>query len=237
MQKFTRPLTREIELAGQRLALTFTETGLAMRPVGSRKPPREITWAALAQQLGFEGDASAPAAPSSPAKQAATGEVATLLERLERWLAQHRPRYLKGLRPGAAASALDQFQTQLGLRVPEDLRALLAWHNGQSDDFVGCLVDRWNLMGTEAILAARSELTEGGGQAAWVPFLDDDAGNYVVLDTSQNPAPVREFWAGQAEQPVVAPSLTAWLNDFVAAVERGEYEEEPERGEFLRKPK
>jgi hypothetical protein len=47
MQKFTRPITREIELADGRLALTMTEQGLTVRPVGSRKPPAEITWAAI----------------------------------------------------------------------------------------------------------------------------------------------------------------------------------------------
>src|ERR1700732_5536090 len=47
VQKFTRPLTREVELAGGRLAFTFSEQGIAVRPVGSRRPPREITWGAL----------------------------------------------------------------------------------------------------------------------------------------------------------------------------------------------
>jgi hypothetical protein len=47
VQKFTRPLTREIEFAGERLGVTFSEDGLSVRPVGARKPPREITWPAL----------------------------------------------------------------------------------------------------------------------------------------------------------------------------------------------
>ena len=51
MQKFTRPLTREIELAGERLALTFSERGIALRTVGSRKAPWEITWPALVCHL------------------------------------------------------------------------------------------------------------------------------------------------------------------------------------------
>jgi hypothetical protein len=44
VQKFTRALTREIEAAGERLALTLSEQGIAVRPVGSRKPPREMSW-------------------------------------------------------------------------------------------------------------------------------------------------------------------------------------------------
>jgi hypothetical protein len=47
VQKFTRPITREIELGGERLALTLTEAGVSVRPVGSRRPPLELSWAAL----------------------------------------------------------------------------------------------------------------------------------------------------------------------------------------------
>ena len=47
MQKFTRPLTREIAFAGERLGVTLSETGLSVRPVGARKPPHEISWEAL----------------------------------------------------------------------------------------------------------------------------------------------------------------------------------------------
>jgi cell wall assembly regulator SMI1 len=47
MQKFTRSLTREIEVGGERLAITFSEEGLSVRPVGSRRPPGEMTWASV----------------------------------------------------------------------------------------------------------------------------------------------------------------------------------------------
>jgi hypothetical protein len=47
VQKFTRPLTREIGFAGERLGVTLSEAGLSVRPVGARKPPHEISWEAL----------------------------------------------------------------------------------------------------------------------------------------------------------------------------------------------
>src|SRR5207253_4107546 len=68
----------------------------------------------------------------------------------------------------------------------------------------------------------------------WLPFLDDDAGNYLALDTATAGRPIRDFHLGNAEHAVVASSLTAWLDDFVTQVEQGRYEEEPERGTFLR---
>jgi hypothetical protein len=46
MQKFTRALTREIELGGERLAVTLSEEGITVRPVGSRRPPASLSWAA-----------------------------------------------------------------------------------------------------------------------------------------------------------------------------------------------
>src|SRR5436190_22152154 len=69
MQQFTRPITREIEVAGERLAVTFSAAGMSVRPVGSRKPPVEMTWAdflrALAQSV------SQPAHPVTPEDLAA----------------------------------------------------------------------------------------------------------------------------------------------------------------------
>lgn len=47
MQKFTRALTREIEAAGERLAVTLSEEGMTLRPVGGRRPPHTLSWDAL----------------------------------------------------------------------------------------------------------------------------------------------------------------------------------------------
>jgi hypothetical protein len=60
VQKFTRPITRELEIGGERLAFTFGEQGIAVRPVGSRKPPKEITWAALLTHMTGPSAAAAP---------------------------------------------------------------------------------------------------------------------------------------------------------------------------------
>jgi cell wall assembly regulator SMI1 len=267
VQKFTRPLTREVEVGGERLALTLSDKGISVRPVGARKPPHEITWAALvafvtrkrtapgepttpelAAAVGALKAGAAPAppappqaanpAPPSPAPVAAS-PITALLGRLERWLAQHRERYLRGLAPGASAARLEQLQTALGRPLPEDLRALLAWRNGQDDADAGRFVEGWFLMSADEIEAARKELTsspeaERTWRPEWIPFLEDDRGNYVFLDTSQPGVPVREFWEKNREQPTVAPSLAAWLEEFVTAVEAGKFTQDPERGWFVR---
>ena len=288
MQKFTRPLTREIELGGARLALTLSEQGVSVRIVGTRRTPWEMSWdsvicamtghpphdphratpeeVAAAVEAIKKGGPSKPAAapapaaspPPAPATAPATGATppaagepapaaerstapakagtGPALPRLEKWLSHHRRRFQEALQPGATSAELDAAQSRLGVALPADLRALLGWHNGQGADFAGHFENNWDLMSLEEIEAARKELTEGpdGWQPAWIPFLDDDSGDYVFVDASQPEAPVREFWQGKSERPVVAPSLAAWLAQFVAAVERGEYHEEPERGTFFR---
>ncbi len=72
MQKFTRPITREIEIGGERLALTFSEQGIAVRPVGSRKPPKEITWAGVLTHM------AGPAAGTPPSPEQLSAAVEQL---------------------------------------------------------------------------------------------------------------------------------------------------------------
>jgi cell wall assembly regulator SMI1 len=302
MQKFTRSLTREIELAGERLAVTLSEEGLSVRPVGARRPPQTMTWGAwlcacLAQSAGDEPSADevqeavrtlkeppkkkraakgkpeaeeeapegeegegeegaeeetrapaaapaadkvaghAPAAGSAPAQHAG-GRLEGLLARIDRWLAAHRSRFHRALQPPATAAECDRLAAALGGNLPPELRTWLTWHNGQSPDVPGAFEQNWNLMSAEQIAEAKQELdAEGheGWQRAWVPFLDDDNGNYLCLDPATAGTPVRGCWHGQADHATVAPSLTAWVEDFVTALERGGYTEDPERGTFQRK--
>jgi len=162
---------------------------------------------------------------------------ANALSRLEAWLKRHRPRYYRALLPRATAAVLDALPTRLGIPLPADLRRLLAWHNGQRADFPGKFEQDWRLMSAEEIVAAKSEMDSDGPDGwdpTWIPFLDDDAGDYLFLDSREPNGPVRAFWLGQRQQPIVSPSLSAWLEDFVAALERGEYVEDPERGTFMR---
>jgi cell wall assembly regulator SMI1 len=267
MQKFTRALTREIEVAGERLAVTLSAEGLSVRPVGSRRQPYTMSWAAwvtsctqpwaanyeptpeeaaAAVQAMKAGKVvnpavvkSAPAvSPSAAVSPPATApsELSGLLTRLDKWLAEHRPNYHKGLRPGATPAKCDELEKAIGCLLPEEFRTWLAWHNGQDAETVGALEGRWIPLSTSEIAETKKELDANptySWQDSWVPFLDDDRGNYLCIDTREPSHPLREYRAGQSESPVVAPSLAAWLTGFVKAVEEGKYHEDPERGTFF----
>ncbi|HZV05041.1 MAG TPA: SMI1/KNR4 family protein [Gemmataceae bacterium] len=277
MQQFTRALTREIEVGGERLALTLSKDGLSVRPVGGRRPPQTMSWAAClcacvanagqeppADQVEQAIDAvrkggpkaaekptaseehppaekkpagtanaprSEPIAPSSLAT--AADKVTVLLARLDQWMNSKRERFQQALQPGATSAECDALAAQLGKPLPEELRALLMWHNGQNPDVPGAFEQNWMLMNTEEIADAKKELDDHpheGWQKNWLPFLDDENGDYRCLDLGSPGCPVLECWRGRADHPVVAPSLAAWLESFVTALEHGAYAEDPERG-------
>jgi cell wall assembly regulator SMI1 len=280
MQQFTRALTREIEVAGERLALTLSKEGLSVRPVGGRRPPYTMSWeaclCACVERAGQEPSAEqvqevlkavragaakaaekaetkpapapaaepapsasypAPAAPTShPAPTTAGDKVTMLLARLDQWLNTHRERFQQALRDGATARECDELAAVVGRPLPEELRAVLMWHNGQNPDVPGSFEDNWILMSTEEIAEAKKELDaepHEGWRKSWLPFLDNDSGDYRCLDLDSTGSPVLECWRGRADHPVIAPSLPAWLEAFVSALERGAYAEDPERGSLL----
>jgi cell wall assembly regulator SMI1 len=179
----------------------------------------------------------APATPTShPAPTTAGDKVTMLLARLDQWLNTHRERFQQALQDGATARECDELTAVLGRPLPEELRAVLMWHNGQNPDVPGSFEDNWILMSTEEIAEAKKELdaeAHEGWRKSWLPFLDNDSGDYRCLDLDSAGSPVLECWRGRADHPVIAPSLAAWLEGFVSALERGAYAEDPERGSLL----
>lgn len=267
MQKFTRPLVREIDVAGLRVAVTLSETGISVRPIGSRRQPWQQSWTSVLSGLVQSEQAvtpsqlahivellkagptaadtvknETPAAPTTLA-HATLSTLTPILVRLQTWLAKNRLKYREALLPPATPIELADLEQALEFSLPAELQALLSWHNGQRRDFSGSLEQSWMLMSAEEIAMAIKELRNPGStsdtpatgwQAGWVPFLEDGAGNYLCLDTRQPGTPIRAYWVGQADHEIVAPSLVVWLEDFVTALERGEYHEDPERGELIR---
>ncbi len=61
--------------------------------------------------------------------------IPNLLTRLEAWLKEHRPEYLAALLPGAKPAELKALQQALKMPLPNGLRDLLSWHNGQKLDY------------------------------------------------------------------------------------------------------
>jgi cell wall assembly regulator SMI1 len=164
--------------------------------------------------------------------------LSAVLARIDAWLAKHRAGFHRGLRPGATDADCDALAAALGTPLPDELRKLLKWHNGQSADVAGAFERDFFLSSTEQIAQIKKDLEaepRNGWKPGMIPFLDDDQDDYVCLDTTTPGTPVVECWRGQTAARPAAPSLTTWLEAFAEALEKGEYVEDPERGSFRRK--
>lgn len=173
---------------------------------------------------------------SAPALQG--DKVLDALRRIDAWLAKHRKRFHAGLLPGTSDADLAALAAALSKPLPEKLRTLLNWHNGQDADVYGGFERSFSLMSAQQIAETFKALEaepRNGWKPGLIPFLDDDQDDYVCLDTTQPAMSVVECWRGQTAPIAAAPSLTAWLESFATAIEKGEYLEDPERGSFQRK--
>jgi cell wall assembly regulator SMI1 len=286
VQKFTRALTREVEIDGERVAITLSAEGVSIRPVGSRKPPRTLTWKQVVDaSAGHPPESHQPAehAPAhhapiqqgdTPAVHSSAGhppeshkpaqhppaqhppiqqshapaqhppvqplsgghvpQLETALARIEKWFHEYRPEFLKGLRPGISPAELKTVAGELPV-VPPELTLWLGWHNGQSEDALGAIQESWQLLSAAEVVSTYQEcLKEPGWRKGWIPFLADDQGDYVLLDTETVGHPVREVWRGKPGASIVANSLGAWATTFADDVTAGKYTEDSERGEFIR---
>ena len=262
MQEFTRSLTREIQIDGERLAVTMDKEGLTIRPVGSRRPPATLTWAACVcaavngsadtapEQLSsalaglkagrkntpvLAAAAAAPLPPAPPATPA--GELAGLLGRIDHALAAHRAAFVQALAPGASPHDLDEAEKQLGRPLPGDLRTLLAWHNGQSPDGTAAFEQSFSLMNAAQIAArCRSQGQPSARLAGRLPPLPRRPCRKLRGHRSgpARPAGPRSL-ARQARQPRGRLFPAPGSSSFAEGVEHGAYAEDPERGTFSRK--
>ncbi len=171
-----------------------------------------------------------------------------LWTRLESWLSSNAPDLVDQLRPGADEQALSAVEQDLGLKLPDDLRASLAVHDG-TEECAG-LIGGWDLLPAEFIASEarlmRGMVDDGSfGEAtadphpklatawwnpAWIPIVSSGSGHFLCVDLAPGP----EGRAGQivlflhdaSQRYVVAPSYRAWLEAVVRDLERGAYSRE-----------
>ncbi|MET7772406.1 SMI1/KNR4 family protein [Nocardia sp. NPDC005366] len=155
-----------------------------------------------------------------------------LLARLDQWLAANRTAYHSGLMPGASEANIDEVARRVSGELPPLLRELLTWRNGQSADYEGVLKSPWSLMSTKDIASTMDEmawLVENDDFADfwgtdWVPFLGSICGDHMCIDLQAafggEPGQI-VYYSSEGVRHIAYPSLEAWLETFVVALETG----------------
>lgn len=142
--------------------------------------------------------------------------LASVLARLDAWLAANRPDYHAKLAP-PLPSPID---------LPPDVATLYAWRNGQSDSGWSLVGRTWFLPIDQLVVQRR----EGASAASdvddpawwsddWFPVLDDGMANLYCVDGSTGA--VLLYLQDDPERSIVAPSLTALFTALVEGMETG----------------
>jgi cell wall assembly regulator SMI1 len=162
---------------------------------------------------------------------------ATLIERMDAWLAANRADYHAALQPGVRDAGLDAFEAKFSLKLPEAFRALYRWRNGQPNRRSESLQENRMFSALEDIADTKEMLDDMIGtdfedpstwRRGWVPFLSNGGGSYLCVDIDAEgggqPGQLIAFWKGDEDRPVEHASVEAWLADLVASMDAGTLE-------------
>lgn len=175
-------------------------------------------------------------------------------QRIESWLAIHAPIILKGLLPGATKDTIYYTEEQMGIQLPDDVRASYAIHDGQRGT-APSLMGEWDLLPLQAIVTQWSllkELLDAGTftnaddvvvtvgpvrvnwwNAKWIPVMHNGAGDFYCLD--MNPAPggkkgqIITFWHMDTQRKKIAESFQELMNNFADDLYAEKYKVEDDK--------
>ncbi|MEV4090728.1 SMI1/KNR4 family protein [Streptosporangium saharense] len=114
--------------------------------------------------------------------------------RIERWLRVNAPRTYGTLAAPARPGTIAVAEAQMGLRLPEDLRASLLRHNGGGVSLLGedpldvrRIRDSWRMLcevdGTDDHLADEKDERSEWWDGRMIPFTADGTGCYLLVDS------------------------------------------------------
>jgi len=159
-------------------------------------------------------------------------------EKLEAWLLANKSAVLTDLNPPADVGVVDELQSKLQVRLPEDFITCLRIHNGQKGeapplfDTQAFLPVRRILMGwstwNDLLEDGDFEGREGCSKGAvkpvwwsvgWIPFASNGGGDYLCLDMDPpaqgEKGQVIRVFHDVADRIVIAPGFGAWFDDFI----------------------
>lgn len=160
-----------------------------------------------------------------------------LIIQLDNWLSENRADYYSSLLPGATDEEFSSLEDQLSLSLPDDLRALYRWRNGQHPSEFASFQDNRMFLSLRQISETKDTLDGMIGydfddpkwwRRGWIPFLSNGGGDYLCVDVSAEdggaPGQLIAFWHDDGDREVEFSSLTEWLGALVDSMGNGTVE-------------
>jgi len=166
--------------------------------------------------------------------------IGAALDRLSAWLERPEARAIKAsLREPATDADLDDLRRLIAPHeLPQELVAVLRWHNGQHGDQENTPdllpIGQGTLKGTQDIPGSYRFLTEDFEPwqwcPLWVPIQQHRWSQSGVANVESGPSVVIEADFGDPDQRIVSSSLAALLHAVADLAEEGMLFEPPENG-------
>ncbi|NML39530.1 SMI1/KNR4 family protein [Chitinophaga sp. G-6-1-13] len=146
------------------------------------------------------------------------------LTTLDQYLSQLRPELYTHLNAPLTEEAIAALEKTYAITLPEDLKALYQWKNGQRDDCYETFINNSGFLPLQEALEVAKEMTgmigydfevENWWHAAWIPIFHNGGGDYICYDTgglfTGTKGQLLEFWHRDSDRNVIAPGLESFL--------------------------
>jgi len=174
-------------------------------------------------------------------------------ERLERWLATHRPEILESLLPPADDAELARLEAAIGATLPPSFRDLYRWRNGQRDQHGGVFYglgflgipgvisqwETWNEVSEDLSESDMRSLDESQSSVVpgvvrerylnrlWIPFAQDWGGNHIGVDLDPGPngrvGQVINFGRDEEAKFVLGQTMDDFIDRIATELEAGNF--------------
>jgi hypothetical protein len=146
-------------------------------------------------------------------------------DRIHKWLIANAPSGYGDLRPGASATAIEQAEKAIGLKLPGDVVASYRIHDGQATEPGLIGAEGWRLLSLQEIVEQWGHWTRANPQdAVFVPIAWGEMGDFVFLNLdprSEDPGCLRIQRRDMPDHGPLVPSFSCWLEDFADELEEG----------------
>lgn len=146
------------------------------------------------------------------------------LQILDNNLRTLRPECYSSLNEPLTEEEIKHLEEKYGIALPEDLKLLYMWKNGQDVESYESFVNNSTFMPLEEVLSSASEMTDMIGadfeienwwNENWLPIFHNGGGDHICYDMegtfTSTKGQLIEFWHADSDRNVIAPSLKAFI--------------------------
>lgn len=144
---------------------------------------------------------------------------------LDQLLKELRQEFYQKLNDGLDEKAINDLEKEFNLELPEDLKSLYRWKNGQTDKCYESFINNSMFISLRESLEINTELNpmigtdfeeENWWNKGWLPIFHNGGGDYICYDlqgvfTNQK-GQIIEFWHADNNRNVIAPNLESFVS-------------------------